>query len=233
MIYVMSDIHGEYEKYEAMLKQIHFSDQDTLYVLGDVIDRGRDGLKTMLDMMQRPNVIALIGNHEWMAARCLPWLQREITEEFLQQLQEEQIQALSLWLNNGAMTTIAEFQRLSDPQRTAVLDYMMNLIPYAIVLADDRRYLLVHAGLGGFEPEKALTDYTLEELVWERPALSTRYFDDDRSWVIVGHTPTLSISGKAEICRGEQLIMIDCGAVYPDGRLACLCLDTMEVFYVG
>lgn len=233
MIYVMSDIHGEYEKYEAMLKQIHLSDQDTLYVLGDVIDRGRDGLKTMLDMMQRPNVIALIGNHEWMAARCLPWLQREITEEFLQQLQEEQIQALSLWLNNGAMTTIAEFQRLSDPQRTAVLDYMMDLIPYAIVLADDRRYLLVHAGLGGFEPEKALTDYTLEELVWERPALSTRYFDDDRSWVIVGHTPTLSISGKAEICRGEQLIMIDCGAVYPGGRLACLCLDTMEVFYVG
>ena len=72
-----------------------------------------------------------------------------------------------------------------------------------------------------------------EELVWERPALSTRYFDDDRSWVIVGHTPTLSISGKAEICCGEQLIMIDCGAVYPGGRLACLCLDTMEVFYVG
>ena len=149
MIYVMSDIHGEYEKYEAMLKQIHFSDQDTLYVLGDVIDRGRDGLKTMLDMMQRPNVIALIGNHEWMAARCLPWLQREITEEFLRQLQEEKIQALSLWLNNGAMTTIAEFQRLSDSQRTAVLDYMMDLIPYAIVLVDDRRYLLVHAGLCG------------------------------------------------------------------------------------
>ena len=37
MIYVMSDIHGEYEKYEAMLKQIHFSDQDTLYVLGSVM----------------------------------------------------------------------------------------------------------------------------------------------------------------------------------------------------
>ena len=79
----------------------------------------------------------------------------------LQQLQEEQIQALSLWLNNGAMTTIAEFQRLSDSQRTAVLNYMMDLIPYAIVLVDDRRYLLVHAGLGGFEPEKALTDTDL------------------------------------------------------------------------
>ena len=34
MIYVMSDIHGMYEKYEKMLKQIDFSEKDTLYVLG-------------------------------------------------------------------------------------------------------------------------------------------------------------------------------------------------------
>ena len=31
MIYVMSDIHGMYEKYEKMLKQIDLSEKDTLY----------------------------------------------------------------------------------------------------------------------------------------------------------------------------------------------------------
>ena len=37
MTYVMSDIHGEYDKYRKMLEQIDFCDEDTLYVLGDVV----------------------------------------------------------------------------------------------------------------------------------------------------------------------------------------------------
>ena len=55
MIYAVSDIHGRYDKYRKLLKRIHFGPDDTLYVLGDVIDRGPDGFKIMLDMAQRPN----------------------------------------------------------------------------------------------------------------------------------------------------------------------------------
>ena len=42
MIYVMSDIHGCYEKYRQMLDLIRFCEEDTLYILGDVVDRGPD-----------------------------------------------------------------------------------------------------------------------------------------------------------------------------------------------
>ena len=63
MIYVMSDIHGMYEKYEKMLKQIDFSEKDTLYVLGDIVDRGSGSMKVLQDMMRRANVHGLIGNH--------------------------------------------------------------------------------------------------------------------------------------------------------------------------
>ena len=45
MIYVMSDIHGKYDKYIQMLKQIHFSEKDTMYILGDMIDRGEKGME--------------------------------------------------------------------------------------------------------------------------------------------------------------------------------------------
>ena len=45
MIYAMSDIHGCFDKYRAMLSEIQFKSTDTLYVLGDVIDRGPDGVK--------------------------------------------------------------------------------------------------------------------------------------------------------------------------------------------
>ena len=39
--YVMSDIHGMADLFKRMLEQIGFSDEDTLYILGDMIDRGR------------------------------------------------------------------------------------------------------------------------------------------------------------------------------------------------
>ena len=38
--YVLSDLHGHYEVFKAMLNKIDFDDQDTLYILGDVCDRG-------------------------------------------------------------------------------------------------------------------------------------------------------------------------------------------------
>ena len=71
MIYVMSDIHGCYQTYLKMLEKIGLRESDTLYILGDVIDRGKDGIKVLMDMMMRPNVIPLLGNHEYMAAISL------------------------------------------------------------------------------------------------------------------------------------------------------------------
>lgn len=41
MIYVMSDIHGEYDKFKEVLKQINLQKEDLLYVLGDVVDADR------------------------------------------------------------------------------------------------------------------------------------------------------------------------------------------------
>ena len=72
--YCIGDIHGEYEKYLDMLGIIDFSDEDTLFVIGDVIDRGHGGISILKDMMMRPNVIPIIGNHEYMAVSCLKFL---------------------------------------------------------------------------------------------------------------------------------------------------------------
>ena len=67
MIYAMSDLHGCYDKYIKMLEKINFSDNDTLYILGDIVDRGPDGIKILQDIMQRINVVALMGNHDFLA----------------------------------------------------------------------------------------------------------------------------------------------------------------------
>ena len=52
--YVMSDIHGEVNRFHAMLEKIRFSADDTLYILGDVIDRGADGTGTVMFQLWLP-----------------------------------------------------------------------------------------------------------------------------------------------------------------------------------
>ena len=64
--YVCSDIHGQYELYARMFEEIQFTDNDHLYIIGDMIDRGPDGIRILQDAASRPNITCLIGNHEHM-----------------------------------------------------------------------------------------------------------------------------------------------------------------------
>lgn len=63
MRYLCSDIHGDYDKYQKALEIVG---DDELIIIGDVIDRGRDGLKILLDTMEKDNITLMMGNHEGM-----------------------------------------------------------------------------------------------------------------------------------------------------------------------
>lgn len=226
----MSDIHGMYEKYKGMLKQIQFSEDDVLYVIGDVVDRGKESIKILKDMMLRSNVYGIIGNHEVMAVECLEFLNEEITDEMIEQLSEDKINKLADWLANGGNTTLQEFRLLNSEEKNDIIEYLKEWTLYEEVDVNDQHYILVHAGLGNFDKDKQLDDYSIEELVWERPDYQSSYYND--SLVIIGHTPTLSINGKNRIYRQNNIINIDCGACFNSGSLACLCLDTLEEYYL-
>lgn len=71
MIYVLSDIHGRLDRFEKMLKKIDLQDSDTLYILGDVIDRGKDGIRILKKITEMPNAKMLLGNHEYMMMKAL------------------------------------------------------------------------------------------------------------------------------------------------------------------
>ncbi len=78
--YVMSDLHGNYKAYKDMLEKIEFSNADTLFILGDILDRGPHPIKIILDVMNRPNVEVLAGNHCMMALECMSFLMREVED---------------------------------------------------------------------------------------------------------------------------------------------------------
>ncbi len=230
MIYVMSDIHGCFDKYQAMLGEIGFSARDTLYVLGDVIDRGPDGIRILQDMSGRPNVVPILGNHEFTAAVCLPWLLEEITHQSIAKLDESQIASLSEWLVNGGEPTLLSLKRLSREEREDILEYFMEMELYAEVEAGGRSFVLVHSGLENFAPDKPLASYGLQELLFGRPKPDAAYYPD--KILVFGHTPARLLGGQDKIFRNGNVIDIDCGCAFEGGRLGCLCLDTMEEFYV-
>lgn len=235
MTYVISDIHGQFELFMNMLKKIDLKDEDTLYVLGDVIDRGPYPIRTVLKLMEMPNVVCLVGNHELMALESLNFLMQEVTEEAIKKLDQEEMENLVTWIKyNGGQRTMDEFRTLSRDKQEEIIEFLGDFLIYEELTVAGKDYLLVHAGLGGFYPGKDMEDYSLKELIWDRAEYDIQYFPD--KYVVTGHTPTQQIAGNTKpgyIYRQNNHIAIDCGCYRHGGRLAAICLDTGEEFYVS
>lgn len=179
-----------------------------------------------------PNAICLVGNHELMALECMDFLMKEITDMSIEELDEEMLDNLVTWQYNGSKSTIDEFSQLDSESKREVIDFIKDFLIYEEVSVNDKDYLLVHAGLENYLPEKDIEDYSLHELIWVRADYDVQYFAD--VYVITGHTPTQTIEDNSRpdfIFRRNNHIAIDCGAHCPGGRLAAICLDTGEEFY--
>ncbi len=233
MIYVTSDIHGyPLDGFLRLLEQAGFGDEDCLYVLGDVIDRNGDGGIAMLRwMMNRPNVELILGNHEAMLLSCA-FLFEEVTDESIDHLNFEQMQLLLQWMRNGSQPTMQSLRALKEKDPKALydlLDYLRDAPLYTAVSAGEEDYLLVHSGLGNFLPEKKLSEYTPDELLWTRPSPDDEYFPNVTT--VFGHTPTGYYYGeKGKMFRTDTWIDIDTGAS-GGGTPMLLRLDDLKAFY--
>lgn len=232
MIYVMSDLHGCYDKYKQMLEKIKFNKEDTLYMLGDSIDRGNDGIKILLDMMQRDNVVPMLGNHEYMAYSVLKKFNVEITAyNYNSHLDAETIEMYENWMFNGGITTSQAFAKLDKVTRDGIVEYLGEFELYEELEVNGNTFVLVHGGLVGFEEDKELDEYDIHDIIWCRCDYARQYYKD--KYLVTGHTPTYNIDEnyRGKIYRENSHIAIDCGAVF-GGTLGCICLDTLEEFYV-
>ena len=230
--YVMSDIHGNYEKYMQALQAINLKDNDTLYILGDVVDRQKGSIKILLDMMCRFNIIPLLGNHEFMAATVLSKLSEEISESSIENFNQDFIKGMINWFANGGKSTLDEFKELSPEDRQAVLEYLEEFELYAEITVNSQDYVLVHAGLDNFKSTKKLCDYKLHELIWAKTDYDKVYFKD--KILVTGHMPVseiLSHENADKIYIKNNHIAIDLGCGF-GGKLAVMRLDDGAEFYV-
>ncbi len=233
MQYVIADIHGCYDSFLKLLDKIHFSEEDILYVLGDSVDRGPEPIRLLMDLSMRPNVYHIMGNHEFMALTCLKKMMVEITEENCEtQLDGDDIRSYLHWLRDGGETTAEQFRKLTADEQEALIEYMEEMSLYEIAQTKKGTFALVHAGISDFVQGKAMSDYTETELLFQRSDYERRYFE--HAVLVTGHTPVQTLSDKNPpevlFLKQSNQIAVDCGKCY-GGRLACVCLDTLEVYY--
>lgn len=231
MIYVLSDIHGNERRFDSVLKQINLQQSDTLYILGDIIDRHPGGIRILRKIMDMPNAKMLLGNHEYMMLRALGHPYDDYADTG---------NAVEHWYRNGGKVTHDHIKRLRKTMRMEIIRYLHSLPLNIEIEVNGTAYKLVHgAPVERYQNHPRYRNET-HYAVWYRlepeECVSRDYV------MIFGHTTTKHYQNQIpmEIWEGDHCIGIDCGSGYSEdaenpnsiyGRLACLRLDDGKVFY--
>lgn len=231
MIYVISDLHGCYDKYIKMLEKINFGDNDYLYILGDIVDRGPDGIIIWQDIIKRKNVIALRGNHDFLAYQLLKILSKSSLFDILGSKQGDSFSEIyRSWIFDGGKPTEEGFNELEKAEQKKLLLYMSYMPIYEEIEVNGNKFFLSHT----VPSKERMRDF--DKLLWQEfiigePEYEKEYFTD--KYVVTGHTPTgfIDTRYKGKIWQSNHHIAIDCGAVFGN-PLGCICLDSFEEYYV-
>ena len=228
MTYVMAGIHGMYDAYRKLLDMVEFSEEDTLFVLGDVADLGPAPCKVLQDMSCRSNVFPILGDHDFMAAMMLKQLLDD--PDLADEDTADDASTPAGWLKAGGQTTYDEFVTLSEDLQEGLLEYIDEFSLYEVVTVGEQKFILVHGGLGGYDPAKKMAEYSLRELLYGPTDYEKLYYK--KSVLVTAHVPTFRIdeSSRGKVFHGARQLAIDCGAGFGE-KLGCVCLDSGEEFY--
>ena len=204
-ILAIGDIHGEWDKFISLYKQIDFCPQkDLLIFLGDYIDRGPNSLRTlewMISHCQYENIIMLRGNHEQMMI------------DFCESRGED-----DSWLFNGGDITARELQLQGIETIERCFDFIKGLPLSWQIEISGKKFFFCHAGVKPGIPLEAQDE---EYLLWIRSEFYNHY--KGRDIVVVGHTYTGFVElGRTTPIIKENMIMVDTGAYMPDGHISCV-----------
>lgn len=235
MIFAASDLHGfPLVRFQNGLQAIGFGEKDFLYILGDVVDRHGDGGAAMLRWLTlQRNIRLLMGNHERMMLSCAGML-CDASPERVKAMSPESLRAFLHWSDNGGTATLNGFAALKETDPACIpriLAYVSEAPLYKTLRVRGRDYVLTHAGLGNYAPDKPIAAYTEDELLWNRPSLADEY--SDGMMVVFGHTPTILFGTEyaGKIIRTRTWCDIDVNTAAHD-QIAVLRLDDMREFYI-
>ena len=226
MLYIASDLHGEYRLFRALLDKIAFSSSDRMIVCGDVIDKGEEPVRLLQFVLGEPNIDLILGNHEAEFLKYYRALMREHARDF-----------------GKVLSLLSEY----FPTDGALLDWeTVDALETLPLYMEEEDFLCVHAGapIGADGHLLPLSEASAEELVYDRRFKDPYVRHEDARCVFFGHTETAAIAGEPRILvyRREKgaaprsvrdfcKIHLDTGA-WSRGVMGCFCVDTLKAHYV-
>ena len=224
MLYFASDIHAQYKLFLKLLEKIHFSDNDEMFICGDIIEKGPESLRLAKFVFEAPNIHCICGNHEYSFLKYYWSLMRESPDDYGKLLRQ-----LQAWF----------------PEDGHLLDWDMvdgfEALPYYI---EREEFICVHAGIpldeeGRFVPWDKVT---IEQLVYDRTFKEPDVLPREKKCVFFGHTPTSGVRNEEKIICYPRVgnprgisdfykVHLDLGTM-TSGMVGCICMDTGEEFYV-
>lgn len=232
-VYAFSDIHGQRELFDQVMAEI--GPDDTIYFLGDAIDRGPDGWAILKELMNDPRVIYIKGNHEDMMCNAL-WRYPDYPPIS---------NAMSIWNRNGNIPTLTAIDAEENIEATTNLISQVRALPaYAIYTNPfGDIFWLSHAGCD--YDEEGIEYVPYHDLIWDRNHyINNKWYSNNPNnlYIVHGHTPIeclvndlysyyddidLDIPEGAYYYADGHKIDIDCGTHFT-GTTVLLNLDTFE-----
>lgn len=232
---IISDIHGNGHLLDHLLKKCHYqAGVDTLILLGDLIEKGKNSLETLRQVMrlsQHEHVYTVMGNCDAIPVQLF---HNEETEDIYHYLMhapwsgktliQEMAEVLSIDLRKDY---IAAFHSIVDAfsDEFAFLDQLPHVI-------ESEHHLFVHAGLETEESPYAADAFTIMK--------NDRFADQKISFqkvLVCGHTPVVNyqkgiLSSNPLFDDKRNIISVDGGCgVRKDGQLNALILDHGNLSY--
>ncbi|WP_371377191.1 metallophosphoesterase [Sporomusa aerivorans] len=231
-ILAISDIHGDNQRLQSLLKQAEYDQaSDLLVICGDMVDRGTENLAVLktCQTFQSQGAVLLKGNHEQFLEQSLIEMTGTST------WQSNPSEHLYNWVKyNGGATMYEEIKNLAPARLSELLTFIQSLSLYFSA----GNFLFSHAGANNKKP---IEENTEDDLVWMEnqfpfcPAYQGKV-------LVFGHVPTWHLyrydkkfkKANARIWFDQEYqdkIGIDCGGCF-GGRLAALELPGYREFYV-
>ncbi len=235
--YFITDIHGERDKFEALLARLSPKPADKIILGGDYVDRGPDSyavVERVLALRQECELVCLNGNHD-----------AEFAKGIIAAAKQGGVHDAStypLW-PHGAEIAYRSYERAGvDP--SVHLPFFLGLDAYHV---HDNK-LFVHAGMHRHHTIANPVFNNPQVLMWDRDFLKLAYFNNETSerWqrtgsfatkekfdmVFLGHTPVQMFDASLSepmLLRHSKVMACDTGTGKHDGAvLYAVDVDTLQ-----
>ncbi len=193
--YFVGDIHGKLKQANALFDHLKLTDDDRVFLVGDLVDRGEDSYNAA-HLVYDKNKFAVRGNHEQM---------------LISGIVDKDERQYRLALYNGG-------QWIFDHDKNDISNLMqaLNTLPYIRIvnIKDNKKVIVVHAEITELTFDQLvnseLSHYDKQQLIWGRTIIQHQddTINNNLPLIICGHTPVTK-----PVQLGNHLY-IDTGAGY-------------------